>query len=188
MIKRIYLDMDGVIADFVDAAAQLWGKRAEHLIWPQGEWSIHVPLGLENVGEMWKKVDRAGVGFWSSLAPYPWRDKLWRLCESVADTVICTSPSNRAESSAGKVCWLQNWKGQSFRSYILIPKRKYLLSFPGTVLIDDNEKNIEEFEMKGEGGKGILFPRPWNRLHAEAGSPIKYVAKRLTKLHPWELS
>ncbi len=49
MIKRIFLDMDGVLADWMSAATKLGGKTWDELksIWPPNKgFTVHGPLGM----------------------------------------------------------------------------------------------------------------------------------------------
>jgi hypothetical protein len=182
-IKQIYLDMDGVLANFAGSAAALFHKNEEGLVWPEivkstGKTvsSIHVPLGLESEDELWDKINEKGTEFWENLEFYPWRDELWDLCESIADTMICTSPARYGECALGKTRWLQAWKGEAFRKYIFIPGRKHLLAAPGTVLIDDYDKKAEEFGTC-TGAWGLIFPRKWNKKREFAADPVEYIRR-----------
>lgn len=166
-INRIYIDLDGVLSDFVGGVLNLFHKSLD--TWPPGEYRIWKAIGLKNDNEFWKEVDRLGHDFWASLEPYPWRDKLFDACEAIADTGILTSPSLDSASASGKQEWIQNWKGREFRDFGICPG-KDLFAHAGAVLIDDSDKNCEDFTKAG--GRSILFPRRWN-------SDFKYEAQAL---------
>lgn len=177
-IDHVFLDMDGVLCDFVTPALSLH-KRADALqTWPAGTWDIASVLGVSDE-EFWKPINEAGHDFWFSLQPYPWMDRLVSLVTLVSDWTIASSPSQCHHSASGKVAWLDKYFGFPFRKYLLGPD-KHHLGKPGHLLIDDNDKNCCEFEARG--GKAILFPQPWNELHRHASDPIEYVAERLVRI------
>lgn len=176
-MKRIFLDMDGVLANFTQSAGRVFGKGPEELDWSLGHDEAHQIVGVSGPGEFWAAIDKEGPEFWANMDPFPWRDELWDLCESFAPVTIATSPSRKPASSMGKVQWLQKWKGEKFRDYILIPKMKHLLARPLTVLIDDHDKHIEGWS--NAGGIGITFPQPWNYRREYKDNPIKYVESSL---------
>jgi len=163
-IHTIYLDMDGVLANFVGAAARAFGFTEAELLkrWVPGEYSVHKPLGLEAEHLLWARLNLKGRSFWSEIELYPWAEELWALCSSFAPTFIATSPARDPDSSAGKVEWLQRWRGTEFRDYVITPKKE-LLATPGALLIDDLEANVDKWRERG--GRAVLFPQIWNASH-----------------------
>lgn len=179
MIDVIYLDMDGVVARFVDGVARFFGKTEEDLLplWPAGSYSIHIPLGLEDEDELWKKVDQGGWPFWASLKPYPWADRLYEELRKIAPVVIATSPSLHPQSAYGKIAWLQKWKGKHFRDYMIVPK-KHFLARPGALLVDDSDDKVVQYRERG--GPAVLFPQVWNSAHeARKEDAVEYVLARI---------
>lgn len=176
----IFLDMDGVICDFVGSAARLHCRQADELVseWPAGVFDICHVLGV-SATQFWSRVDRAGEAFWTYLNDYPWTSQLIELVQGHDEGfVISTSPSRSHHSSAGKVRWLQMKFGMPFRSYML-GEQKHLLAKPGAVLIDDNEASVLKF--RDHGGEAILFPQPWNSL-GRVDDPVGYVSDELNRL------
>jgi 5'(3')-deoxyribonucleotidase len=157
---HIFLDMDGVLCDFVGSAAAVFGKGADKLDWPTDRSSVHVPLGLKDEAEMWEKIDGLGHTFWESLYAYPWAWNLWDLCKEMGRVTIATKCSRDPGSAFGKIRWLQKFVGHHFRDYIILATDKRFLSAPGRVLIDDHERHVAEWRQ--HGGDAILFPQPWN--------------------------
>lgn len=186
-IEAIYLDMDGVLADFVTSSIVALGRDpAEVLtrVTPGDYYGIYTSLGMTEK-EFWEEIDaleggRAPAsGLWETMRPYPWRDQLLKECRKAAPTWILTSPSRNPGSSFGKVAWLQEWLGPSFRDYVLAP-RKWHLARPGALLIDDHDENVGKWCERG--GKGILFPRLWNSKHACAEYCVDSVFGKLDDL------
>ena len=108
--------------------------------------------------------------FWEAIPRRAWAecpessifDRLLRACKRIAgqNVYIATSPTKDPDCLAGKLEWihahLPRWM---HRQYFITP-RKHLLAKPGTLLIDDNEKNCRLFA--AGGGFAIRVPRPWN--------------------------
>jgi hypothetical protein len=160
-ISHIYLDMDGVLCDFVGAALRIH-KRLDALDhWPAGEWDIAKVLGI-STDEFWAPIDHHAEHFWAGLEPYPWLNNLVNLLESTgAPITIASSPSYDPYSAAGKLMWLKKHLPQFKRRYLL-GGEKHLLARPNAVLIDDNDQGVYQFHTAG--GWGITFPQPWNQL------------------------
>lgn len=179
MIDTILLDLDGVLVDFFTPALELFGKG--HLIdsWTPGEYRLHPSLGITEA-EFWRAIDAEGIGWWEDLPPYPWCHELYDFCKGKAKNVyIATSPSRYFASAAGKVRWLQEQFGAGFRDYMIGP-HKHLMAKPGVLLIDDSDANIDLFSE--HGGPAILFPRPWNSLHAVSGEATHIVTRTLERI------
>jgi len=177
---KIFLDIDGVVANFNGAAAKLYGKNEDDLRAAQspGDYNgIYSALGTTEE-EFWKKVDALGEEFWVTVERYPWADFLFDACSARCETVFLSAPSVDSSSFAGKVKWLQAWRGRGFRDFIFAPPRhKRHLAGPDSILIDDRDRNIEEW--RSGGGIGILFPRPWNSDHALSDDCLAVALDRL---------
>lgn len=194
MIERIYLDLDGVLADFVTPTCQVHGKDPVEILktWPRGIWDMPKALGLENDDALWAPLDAftlygrtwthaPGADHWARFEPYKWAGYLWNLCEDRAKTTILTSPSRHPGSAFGKVHWMRAWRGDTFRNYALVP-RKAQFGKPGSLLIDDNAEACAGW--KNNGGSSILFPQVWNANHAIAdeGRAFEFVVAELLKM------
>lgn len=187
-VSAIYLDLDGVLADFVSAALKAHGKdpAAAMEAWPCGEYdAMFGVVGVDedafwdriNAWPPWPNAAPEGSHFWEKeIQAYPWADGLWDLCEGLAPTWVLTAPSRHAGSSYGKVKWLQKWRGERFRNYVMAP-RKWHLARPGALLVDDDPKNVGKW-IEG-GGDAVLFPRPWNGCHALSGEAMEVAAREI---------
>lgn len=157
---NIYLDMDGVIADWDGSVEKLVGK-------PRSEISKR---------QVWKAINKKGFDFWANLDPYPWAMDLVMELKALGKVTICSSPSHDPMSVGGKLEWLQKFFGRrNFRDFIFTPQ-KHLLSRRGDFLIDDREKHADSFS--AGGGTGILFPQPWNR-NKDKHDRVQYTLKRI---------
>ena len=167
-IGRIYLDMDGVLADWIRGVAMLFTTNPDALManWDHEAGSDICPqLGI-SMDMLWQRIDCAGEAFWSGLPAFPWTHYLWQSCQDIARTTVLSSPSWHPSSLAGKLQWLDKHFGGpvAFRRYLIGPEKRAVAA-PGRVLIDDREKMCLEWEE--EGGKAILFPGPGNRRREE---------------------
>jgi len=154
----IFLDMDGVLCDFVSAAFSAHGSTFDPKDYPRGGFALDEVLGC-TTAEFWRRIDFAGEYFWENLEPYPWADVLFRELQQVDEVIIATSPSRSPASYSGKKRWLRYMGMHGVQS--MFGSRKYLMSKPGRILVDDGEHNTTQWER--EGGQAILVPQPWNR-------------------------
>ena len=157
--KTIYCDVDGVVAAWTETVRSMFG-------FPQLAWDAKVPydaeLSMPGVTEqmLWDRVNEAGVPFWSALPLYPWSLDLYTKLQEIAPVVFLTSPCRKGHSHHRKYLWLQAFTSdERFRHYI-ITSEKHLLARDNAVLVDDAPVKIKAFT--NHGGKGVLFPRPWN--------------------------
>ena len=156
----IYLDMDGVIADFFTAFAQVHGKK---------HW--------KEVEDVETKInDLAKTDFFNTLDLFPTSKALVELVKKFAgdDWGICSSPlrGDHKNSSYWKKVWL-NDKGfvppKSENLILTNNKAKYAIKngIPN-ILIDDKPVNIANWVAKG--GIGIRYQADEDTLdHVKKG-------------------
>jgi 5'(3')-deoxyribonucleotidase len=182
VISQICVDVDGVLADWVKGAVDLFGFDEEELYdnWEIGQ-DITDAAGI-SLNELWRGIDAEGADFWANLEPFPWANDLWDLCKSIAPTIVLTSPSKHPLSLAGKIIWLNNQFGAPFRDF-LIGSKKEFCARQGSVLIDDNDEKCQKFI--ANGGRAIVFPQPWNVLRG-IEDKFEFVADALRKLEDSE--
>jgi 5'(3')-deoxyribonucleotidase len=191
----IILDLDGVIVDFVRPVMSL------HSVTYKGEQDYPVACGWDVVEacnvlrkKQWKNYltdlsdrefwQRCGTEtFWAGLQPYDGAaDFISDLCDLVApeNIVISTNVVDYAGAPAGKVKWINQWMPKWKHRY-LIGAPKWALSHPCSLLIDDNEDNVNNFLSPPDGrhgGKAVLVPRPWN-FHRYCGTPYSLVLEQV---------
>lgn len=236
--QTIYLDMDGVLCNFHLEAVRAHMREGksfpalDHYDTPlmltadrlHTQWLKHAPgSSLQKwlmpkrdresnddwMRRFWQPIRRASF-VWENLEPYDWFRNVIEVCYQYAEhlEIVTTPDYHNPHCHAGKVRWLTRFK-------LDIPiwqnGRKQALSRPGTLLIDDYEKNCEKFaipqcnnlpahlrcpiDVSSQGmatpenekhpwchGDAILFPAPWNELHNHSNDPIAYLVKELTRL------
>jgi 5'(3')-deoxyribonucleotidase len=169
----IFLDMDGVLCDFVSAAFSAHGVTFKPDEYPRGEFACEKIIGCTS-SEFWRRIDFAGEYFWENLEPYPWAKSLFEELQLIDEVIIATSPSRSPASYAGKRRWLRHMGMHGVQS--MFGSRKYLMAKPGRVLIDDGEHNVKPWIR--EGGQAVLVPQPWN--HAEpVADMVEHVLSQL---------
>lgn len=155
---NILLDMDGVLVDFMGGACAAWEKPNPYVYGQRGSYDICGELGIHpNI--FWSKLT---FTFWANLKPLPWAKELVITLENAfgRDNIcILTSPCGTFGCADGKISWLTKHFPE-YRRRVLVGPPKHFCASPGSLLIDDYEKNIESF--REHGGSAFLFAAPWN--------------------------
>ena len=104
---KVYLDMDGVLTNFVDAVGILHGKteltnnwhevRRERNLLPE-QWDIGPILGLPEE-EVWRRISLFGSKFWRYMSVYRWAEELYKEIESLLPESIVLLSSPRTNPS-----------------------------------------------------------------------------------------
>lgn len=160
--KVIYVDMDGVLADFVEGFINIHDRedlmeKFKQDTWPT-TWNFDNEFGP--LDTWWDKIDAVGELFWEYLNTYWWTNKL--LMEIGATGIpwyVCTTPRMTKTCVAGKFLWLDHMLGVGNFKMIQI-EDKWRLAHEKALLIDDNDKNCNKFHKAG--GQTCLFAQPWN--------------------------
>jgi len=142
----LYLDMDGVIADFFNGFARKFGK--DH-------WKM--------IQDKEKAIAKLrGTDFFNTLDVFPTSQKLIDFARSTGDWGICSSPltGDRDNSAYWKRVWLtdKGWLPSIDKLIFTGMKEKYATDkLDGTpnILVDDKPSNIDRWISKG--GIGILY-------------------------------
>jgi 5'(3')-deoxyribonucleotidase len=194
-IRRILLDMDEVLTDFVGAACELWGASYGEVLphWPPAQWDMVSPVdaAIRSKGirdpespeltfeEFWKPINE-NEAFWAGMRKTPWCDAVITLVRMFCDDVhVISAPSLCISSHTGKIKWLRRMFGQDFSNFALTPYKELFVS-EGVVLIDDRDLNCERF--RKHGGTSIVFPTHHNRMHSFKTDPVQYVESALNQL------
>ena len=176
-IQHVFLDMDGVISDFVSAALDLHDRSDAERSWQPGEWDIPTVLGM-NSSKFWTPIHKQGEEYWSTLTPYPWLHELIQVIQEFSSFTILSSPSTLPQCLSGKVQWLHAQFGGEFRDFLIGPQ-KHLCAKPEMVLIDDSDDNVNLF--RKHGGQSILFPQLWNSNHS-IDDRVEFVRRELHRI------
>lgn len=172
----INLDMDGVLANFVDAALKIHGKYDFKVT----NWNFFEEWGITEE-EFWAPIHAMGAEFWENLEPYAWARELVELVKTYdEDFVVLTKPSKHESCQIGK----QRWMDRYFPGVpVVFSQNKSQDRCKGShcVLIDDSDKNCDEWWRTG--GSWVVFPQPWNELGSLCKShPMDCVVDRIEGL------
>ncbi len=176
--RHIYLDMDGVLCDLPKALLALHDRMdlLEHL----DSHDMEAKLGM-TVDEVWLPVLDAGWEWWDDIETFPWTFDLWAWAHEVgAEVHILTRPlmldhldaRGVGHSVRGKMSWIQRHFGRRFRE-VTFTAQKHVVSQPGVVLVDDDERYEAAFNRRG--GTQIIFPRLHNRFRVARECPMDSV-------------
>ena len=147
---KVYLDMDGVIADFDKRFRDLSGMEPKEFENKYGK------------KEFWNLIDEEHkIKFWVGIPTMPGAADL---VDAVKDYnyELLTSPSAKKQSYLGKILWVRNHIGSVFPSKPRInfkkAKEKHLIKpqlAKTDILIDDREDTIGRWN--AAGGTGIVY-------------------------------
>lgn len=172
---KIFLDLDGVLGDFVGASAKLMGFDPRIVT----TWDYYPLIGTTQE-EFWNRIHSEGSRFWEEIEPYCWAKDLYEQCKKIAPTVILTSPSDHPSCVHGKAVWLKKHLGVGPSGYFMGSSKEFFAG-PESVLIDDGDHNVEKF--RANGGRSILFPQPWNKNREWPLNPVTFTMEILTEWH-----
>lgn len=151
--KKIYLDMDGVIVDFVDAADRIFNIKSKN------QWN--------NMKKShWTKINSIGQKFWSDMSWTKDGKDLWNyLRKNYKDIQILSAhPLDKGESELGKRMWLRKNIGSAYaaNAIICLGIDKQTYADVNNILIDDSERNVRQWI--NQGGIGIYHKNTKNTI------------------------
>jgi len=148
----VYIDMDGVLADFFGGVEKLYG--VEH--WKQLTSDKTKDLKQEVINKI------TGTDFFATLPEFPNADQLISMVKKFTGGTfsILTSPlrGDHEVSSKYKKLWIEQHIENPEQTIITGRKESYAkdkASGTPNILIDDRPVNIERWQ--GAGGYGILY-------------------------------
>jgi len=144
-MKKIYLDMDGVVADFNEYAYRVHGFGSE----------------VEYPDDLWNQIAQ-NPRLYRDLKKTPYADELVHNCRVFAQKhnlelyfLTAVPKSNRLHwAFTDKVEWGQKYFPDIPVHFGPFSKDKHVHCSPGDILIDDRISNINEWN--NAGGIGIL--------------------------------
>jgi 5'(3')-deoxyribonucleotidase len=177
---KCLIDMDGVVANFVEGCCALYGKRQED--WPQGQYDFpYQMLGEASEDAVWKRIANLGSDFWRDLSPMTDAYEIVAYCEEFFGRESCaflTSPPKSSPWAAtGKIQWIKRYFPE-YNRRTLVGACKEFCAHSNAILIDDYAVQVDKF--KKHGGYGVLLPRPWNEEHG-----LDTMSTLLTRLRPF---
>ncbi len=142
-MRKIFLDMDGVIADFDKRYFELFKTTSKE---------IRMSRDYHAYNRNWKYFIE--LGHFMTLDKTPEADVLLATVAALDSTVMILSSSADHSSHKDvleqKMYWLRKYNIK--HAPIIVPGRRYKKHFAegkGTLLIDDHEENVREFREAG---------------------------------------
>lgn len=167
---KIFLDIDEVLADFRSAAARLHGQTGEEMdqLYGVGHW---------HGGSFFKPIHQRGTRFWDELDDLPWSRQLIQIVKEYdEDFRLVSQPTLHETSYSGKALWV----AKRFPLHkLILTMDKSLLASPTAVLIDDTQRNCDQFVKKG--GHSILFPTTYRNGQREIIT-VEWIRDQLEEL------
>lgn len=170
---KAFIDMDGVLVDFLQGISDLHGRPNPYLTDPKsfGVWDTEQLWGI-SPKDFWKPVEENSYEFWSTLKPTEEAlDIVDVVCREfgVENVAILTHPSTDDGCVPGKRDWINQYFPQ-FEKRVIYGGAKEFLAGPNRLLVDDKDKNVDKF--REAGGQAVLLPRAWNRAYGMRTIPI----------------
>jgi len=145
-MKRVSLDMDGVVVDWLGAAVRTCNLEVTPEIlagFKEGCWIDQF------VPDCWDYIDAHGEDWWANLEPLPWAKEVYHKLSSEADLCFLTSPGDMHKhpvtarnAAAGKIRWVANhFPG----SHLMIGYSKYFCAHSQSLLVDDSGHKLTRF-------------------------------------------
>lgn len=163
-MKKIFLDMDGVLCDFEKGYTNLYNIKfasGEREMWTGPLVAFKRQTG-RSAAAFWGGM---GEDFWANLDKTPECDQILEMVEEFSPVIISAPPLGNVDSTAhavsGKVRWIRkHLPSYFFTGRFFIGFAKHHCASGDSVLIDDRQDNCIKWEE--EGGQTVLVPRPWN--------------------------
>ena len=186
-----FIDMDGVLADFVGGACRVHHRPNPYTSGQSGalgQFDIEKIWGI-SARDFWEPVV-ADSDFWFNLKETPEAQGIVDVALQTFGRDHCcilTAPNmDDPHCVPGKNWWIAKhfpvFKKDAAKGYhtgnILFGSAKQFLAGPDRVLIDDRDRNIDEFRQWS--GIGIRVPRLWNSEYASAGHALDIVKERIS--------
>jgi hypothetical protein len=172
-----FLDLDGVLVDFVAGVLKHYGLPADR---PVTAWNFDAELAHElglSREDFWQSF---GEAFWSELG---WTVDGLELLHVIEDcfghdnVYLLSSPCHTYGCLEGKKRWV-NQNLPDYRYRLFLGSAKHAFASSTKVLVDDSDDNVAKF--RAVGGHAVLVPRPWNQRHGH--DVVEYVQRSLATL------
>lgn len=177
----IFLDLDGVIANWNLALMQELGFCQEQIDWHHENWKNENTANQLGITEahLWKAIGR-NPSFWENIPIYDYAHELFKKLNELGEVHICTSPGQDANAPSGKVKWLRKHNFKIGKNFFITPT-KHLLAGEYRVLVDDTQKQVDKFLL--HGGKAVLFPALWNNNKAHVENKVEFTVNSIKELY-----
>jgi 5'(3')-deoxyribonucleotidase len=166
MKLKIYIDLDGVIYDWMSSALDVFKIDAKAADNRRILKTYHEGLEMiKSKKEVFNKIESLGASYWENLKLFPWANTLYESLTGLGEVTVLTSPGSWTYAGRGKMLALK--RDFEIKNFILA-KKKEVCAAPDCILIDDKKKNVTRF--REAGGWAYLWP---NSFCIEDGHPTQ---------------
>lgn len=176
-----FLDLDGVLVDFLAGACRLFNVDQEELFkrWPPGDFDCAIPIAGDPTS-FWERI-MDDDGFWDGLPEMSDAREILGIVEGKygrGNIYLLTAPTSDPHSYCGKAEWVAEHLPE-YHGRLHIGQHKHLCAGPGRMLVDDRDDNVDKFIRFG--GWATLVPRRWNRgwKGLESGTAVEFLSAQL---------
>jgi len=174
MIDVIFLDLDGVLRDWIRGIYKLFDCKAiDNKNYHGLPEYICKEYGISK-SYFWSRQNES---FWENLKPLPWVQDVLDL---LPKEKVCILTSPTITSAGGTQSWIYKNLPWFFdnKQYLIGPAKRFC-AYKGALLIDDYQVHTEDF--LDAGGQSILFPQPWNNNRGEIDNRMEYFKDELAE-------
>ena len=139
--------MDGVLVDFDRGYQELTGMTTQQADAIGGD-------------TFWEPLTKAGAKWWITLNWMPDGKQLWDYIKKY-NPILLSAPSREDSSKLGKRVWVKR-ELPGVKLILKYASQKQEYASPTSILIDDRQKNIDQWE--AAGGIGILHTSTANTI------------------------
>lgn len=143
----IFIDLDGVLVDFDRGYQELTGITTQQ-------------ADTNGVKAFWEPLTKAGAKFWITLNWMSDGKQLWDYIKKY-NPILLSAPSREESSKLGKRVWVKR-ELPNVKLILKPASQKQQYASPTSILIDDRQKNIDQWE--AAGGIGIHHTSAANTL------------------------
>jgi len=176
MAKKILIDTDGVLRDFVGSCEEKYQTTLDFTV----SKSVQKLLGKTH-DDFIKDLD--DCRFWMDMKVTKEAQPIIHMCQKYfkeSDIYLISASYQTPRILAGCIWWYKKYFPDFYtRKKIVFCNEKHLLANIGTILLDDHDETCKAFSNRG--GWTILMPRPWNHAYRTL-FPVSRVEDELTMI------
>jgi 5'(3')-deoxyribonucleotidase len=166
----VFIDMDGVLVDFVQGLHEALRVSYDVDKYPydRNKYDLFPDVINRAPGRSMHDLYTAchKSDFWFNLK---WDRRANEILNTIErytkDAYIATYPMQDPQAWVGKLQWIDKHMPDYRGRVLLMTAHKKLLANEHALLIDDKEDNVDQFI--ANGGGAFLVPQPWNSAHAK---------------------
>jgi 5'(3')-deoxyribonucleotidase len=135
-MRKLFIDMDGVLADFDRAYVDLFGAKPDRTKNPKAD------------DEMWETIRTHG-SFFRDLPLMPDAQELWDRVATYNPIILTGVPKEIPDAPLQKIQWAQHHLGRYTHVITTPSKNKCVFGRSGDILVDDWVKYKHRWEKMG---------------------------------------